>query len=161
LEIINIYTDGSSLGNPGPGGYGIVMQWRDVRKTANQGFKKTTNNRMELLAVIEALHMLNDFANGKQIHIYSDSKYVIDSIEKGWVFNWVKKNFKDKANDDLWRRYLNIHGKYDVKFHWVKGHSGVPENEVCDKLAKSAAEGENLKIDHGYIKSLTPGATLL
>ena len=161
MEIINIYTDGSSLGNPGPGGYGIVLQWRDIRKTASQGFQKTTNNRMELLAVIEALFMLNDFANGKEIHIYSDSKYVINSIEKGWVFNWVKKNFKDKANEDLWRKYLSIHGKYTVKFHWVKGHSGVPENEVCDQLAKKAAEGKDLKPDYGYIKATTPGPTLL
>ena len=161
MEIINIYTDGSSLGNPGPGGYGIVLQWRDTRKTASQGYQKTTNNRMELLAVIEALRMLNDFAKDKKVNIYSDSKYVINAIEKGWVFNWVKKSFKDKANEDLWRRYLNIHGKYNVSFHWVKGHSGVPENEVCDKLAKAAAEGANLKVDHGYIKSITPGASLL
>lgn len=161
MEIINIYTDGSSLGNPGPGGYGIVLQWRDVRKTASQGFQKTTNNRMELLAVIEALGMLNDFANDKEVHIYSDSKYVINSIEKGWVFNWSKKNFKDKANEDLWRKYLAIHGKYTVKLHWVKGHSGVPENEVCDKIAKKAAEGRDLKPDHGYIKASTPGRTLL
>jgi len=116
---------------------------------------------MELLAVIEALRLLNDFARDKEVHIYSDSKYVINSIEKGWVFNWVKKNFKDKANEDLWRRYLNLHGKFNVKFHWVKGHSGVPENEVCDTLARTAAEGKDLKPDHGYIQSITPGATLL
>lgn len=161
METISIYTDGSSLGNPGPGGYGIVLKWRDTRKTASQGYQKTTNNRMELLAVIESLRMLNDFAIDKEILIYSDSKYVIDAVEKGWVFNWVKKNFANKANADLWRRFLNIYPKYNVKFVWVKGHSGVPENEVCDKLAKKAAEGSDLKIDHGYIKSTTPGATLL
>ncbi len=161
MEEISIYTDGSSLGNPGPGGYGVVLTYKHIRKTVSQGFQKTTNNRMELLAVIEALRLLNDFARDKEVHIYSDSKYVINSIEKGWVFNWVKKNFKDKANEDLWRRYLNLHGKFNVKFHWVKGHSGVPENEVCDTLARTAAEGKDLEPDHGYIQSITPGATLL
>lgn len=161
MEKIEIYTDGSALGNPGPGGYGIVLKWRDVRKTASKGFEKTTNNRMELLAAIEALHMLNDFALDKHIVIYSDSKYVIDAVEKKWVFNWVKKGFKNKANDDLWRRFLAIYPRYTIRFVWVKGHSGVPENEVCDDLAKKAAEGENLNVDYGYIKNSTPENTLL
>lgn len=161
MEKIEIYTDGSSLGNPGPGGYGIVLKWRDTRKTASQGYEKTTNNRMELLAVIEALRLLNDFAKDKQILIYSDSKYVINAVEKGWVFNWAKKGFLNKANEDLWKRFLNIYPNYAIKFIWVKGHSGVPENEVCDKLAKNAAESNNLKIDHGYVKIGNSGATLL
>lgn len=161
MEKIEIYTDGSALGNPGPGGYGIVLKWREMRKTASQGFKKTTNNRMELLAVVEALHMLNDFAKDKQIVIYSDSKYVIDAVEKKWVFNWVKKGFKNKANDDLWRRFLDIYPRYSIHFVWVKGHSGVPENEVCDTLAKKAAEGKSLSVDHGYIKNKDHGNTLL
>jgi ribonuclease HI len=161
LEIIEIYTDGSSLGNPGPGGYGIVMKYKGKGKKVSQGYQLTTNNRMELMAVVEALRSLNDTAREKQIHIYSDSKYVIDAVEKKWVFGWVKKGFLNKKNEDLWKRFLNEYAKYNVYFHWVKGHSGHTENEICDKLAKQAAEGENLKIDHGYIKNNTPGATLL
>jgi len=161
LEIIEIYTDGSSLGNPGPGGYGIVMKYKGKGKRVSQGYQLTTNNRMELMGVVEALRSLNDTALDKEIHIYSDSKYVIDAVEKKWVFGWVKKGFLNKKNEDLWKRFLNEYAKYKVYFHWVKGHSGHTENEICDKLAKQAAEGENLKIDHGYIKSSTPGATLL
>jgi ribonuclease HI len=161
LEIIEIYTDGSSLGNPGPGGYGLVLKYRGKRKTASGGFKKTTNNRMELLAVIEALKLLNESAKDIPIKIYSDSQYVINSVEKKWVFGWVKKGFKDKANADLWREFLKIYPLYNITFNWVKGHSGVPENEVCDQLAKKAAEGANLKIDHGYETNSTTGATLL
>ena len=161
MEIIEIYTDGSSLGNPGPGGYGIVMKYKGKGKKISQGYQLTTNNRMELMAVVEALRSLNDTALDKEIHIYSDSKYVIDAVEKKWVFGWVKKGFLNKKNEDLWKRFLNEYAKYKVYFHWVKGHSGHTENEICDKLAKQAAEGENLKIDHGYIKSNTPGATLL
>ena len=161
MDIIEIYTDGSSLGNPGPGGYGIVMKYKGIRKTASKGFEKTTNNRMELMAVIDALRLLNDAARDKEIHIYSDSKYVIDAVEKKWVFGWEKKGFKDKKNADLWRQFLNKYPFHKIVFHWVKGHSGVPENEVCDQLAKKAAEGPELKIDHGYIKSITPGQTLL
>ena len=161
MEIIEIYTDGSSLGNPGPGGYGIVMKYKGKGKRVSQGYQLTTNNRMELMAVVEALRSLNDTALDKEIHIYSDSKYVIDAVEKKWVFGWVKKGFLNKKNEDLWKRFLNEYAKYKVYFHWVKGHSGHTENEICDKLAKQAAEGENLKIDHGYIKSNTPGATLL
>lgn len=151
MDQIEIYTDGSSLGNPGPGGYGIVLKYKGKRKTASQGYEKTTNNRMELLAVIEALRLLNDSARTMAIHIYSDSKYVIDAVEKKWVFGWQKKGFKGKANPDLWRRFLNIYPKYNIIFHWVKGHSGVPENEICDQLAKAAAEGKRLKVDHGYV----------
>ena len=161
MEIIEIYTDGSSLGNPGPGGYGIVMKYKGKGKKVSQGYQLTTNNRMELMAVVEAPRSLNDTALDKEIHIYSDSKYVIDAVEKKWVFGWVKKGFLNKKNEDLWKRFLNEYAKYKVYFHWVKGHSGHTENEICDKLAKQAAEGENLKIDHGYIKSNSPGATLL
>ena len=153
-HIIEIFTDGSSLGNPGPGGYGVLMKYREKRKKLSAGYKLTTNNRMELMAVIQAIKMLNDFAKEKEIVIYSDSKYVIHAVEKKWVFGWVKKNFKDKANADLWRVFLNEYSKYNIKFHWVKGHSGHTENEICDKLAKKAAENKNLKIDHGYESSL-------
>lgn len=136
--MIKIYTDGSAKGNPGNGGYGIVMKFNEIVKEFSQGFRMTTNNRMELLAVIVALEKLK--TNKIPVHVYSDSKYVIDSIEKGWVFNWVKKNFKGKKNEDLWKRYLLLHPKFDLTFHWVKGHAGHLENERCDTLAVNAAD---------------------
>jgi ribonuclease HI len=147
---INIFTDGSSLGNPGPGGYGIVMKYKKDKKVVSEGFRKTTNNRMELLAVIKALNLLNTFAEGKTIRIHTDSKYVINAIQLKWVFGWQKKGFKDKANADLWRQFLKIYPKYKLEFEWIKGHSGHPENEECDKLAKKAAEQKNLQPDIGY-----------
>ncbi len=150
METIEIYTDGSSLGNPGPGGYGIVLKYKGVKKTASKGYRKTTNNRMELRAVIEALKLLNINARDKKIKIYSDSKYVIDAIEKGWVYSWHRKNYKDKKNADLWRLFMQFYQGYDISFEWVKGHSGVPENEECDKLAKKAAGAKKLAIDNGY-----------
>jgi ribonuclease HI len=138
MDKIYIYTDGSSRGNPGPGGYGVVMKFRDKVKELSQGYIHTTNNRMELLAVIAALEAIK--TTKYPIEIYSDSKYVIDSISKGWVFNWEKKsNFGGKKNEDLWRRYLNIHNNFNLKFNWVKGHNGHEENERCDFLATSAA----------------------
>ncbi|MBR9859462.1 ribonuclease HI [bacterium] len=149
-DSIYIYTDGSSLGNPGPGGYAVVMKYKNLVKELSGGFKKTTNNRMELLAVIEAMKALNAQAEDKEIIIYTDSKYVRDAIEKGWVFKWVKTGFKEKANPDLWRKFLMIYPKYNLKFEWVKGHSGVPENERCDKLAKAAAKGKDLPEDVGF-----------
>ena len=152
-QTIEIFTDGSSLGNPGPGGYGIVMKYGEKQKQVSAGYRLTTNNRMELMAVIQALKMLNDIAKEKEIVIYSDSKYVIHAVEKKWVFGWVKKNFKDKANADLWRIFLREYSKYNIKFHWIKGHSGHTENEICDKLAKKAAEGKELMTDHGYESS--------
>ena len=133
---IEIFTDGSSKGNPGPGGYGIVMRYGDKTKEYSEGFRRTTNNRMELLAVIRALDKLKRY--DIPVIVYSDSKYVIDSIEKGWVFNWVKTGFRGKKNEDLWRRYLDLHSKFDIEYSWVKGHAGHPENERCDVLATSA-----------------------
>ena len=127
--MINIYTDGSSRGNPGPGGYGIVMLYKGQRKELSQGYRLTTNNRMELMAVIKALEALK---NDKiDITIYSDSKYVVESIEKGWIWNWEKKNFKKKLNSDLWKIFIPLHKKFKIKFKWVKGHSGDVENERC------------------------------
>ena len=146
--MVTIYTDGASTGNPGPGGYGVVMKKGDRRKEISEGFRLTTNNRMELLAVIVALEAL--LKPNVDVTIYSDSKYVVDSIEKKWVFGWVKKNFKDKANPDLWKRFLKVYPKHNVKMVWVKGHAGIPENERCDQLATEAAAGSNLKIDAGY-----------
>lgn len=147
-DSIEIYTDGSALGNPGPGGYGIVMMAGRHRKEMAQGFRLTTNNRMELLAVIVALETIKN--GGATVTVYSDSKYVVDAVEKGWVFNWVKKGFKDKKNPDLWKRFLKIFPKHTIKFQWVKGHANIPENERCDKLAVAAANGKDLLVDEGY-----------
>lgn len=143
-----VYTDGSSRGNPGPGGYGAVLLSGDHRKELSQGFRLTTNNRMELLSVIVALEAIKD--SGHNVLIYSDSKYVVDAVEKKWVFGWVQKNFKGKKNEDLWRRFLLVYPKQNVKFIWVKGHAGNKENERCDQLAVQAALGVDLKTDHGF-----------
>jgi ribonuclease HI len=144
---INIYTDGSSLGNPGPGGYGIIMEWEGKQyvKEFSDGFRLTTNNRMELLAVIVGLETLK--TQPMEVVVYSDSKYVIDAVQKKWVFSWEKKAFKDKKNSDLWKRYLNIHRKHKVHFHWVKGHNEHPQNERCDQLAVQAAKKLAVNID--------------
>lgn len=144
-EIIEIYTDGSAKGNPGPGGYGAILRYKGVEKEISQGYRLTTNNRMELLAIIVALESLK--TNKFPVKIHSDSKYVIDSITKGWVFGWSKKGFKGKKNVDLWQRYLKLHPKFKLEFEWVKGHAGHPENERCDVLAVNAADGNNLLID--------------
>lgn len=151
--MITIYTDGAAKGNPGPGGYGVVMKFRQHRKELSEGFRLTTNNRMELLAVIKALEEIK--VNGIPVSIYSDSKYVVDAIEKGWLWGWQKKGFKDKKNPDLWRRYIPLHVKYKPKLHWVKGHAGNPENERCDQLAVEAAERGNLPPDGAYESSIS------
>lgn len=145
---INIYTDGSSLGNPGPGGYGIILEFNGKTKEISRGFRRTTNNRMELLGVISALKALT--TNKHTITIHSDSKYVIDAIEKGWVHSWVKKNFKGKKNKDLWLEYLSMEKGFSLQFKWVKGHNGHPQNERCDELAVAAASGKELDIDTGF-----------
>lgn len=146
--MISIYTDGASRGNPGPGGYGVVMIYGDLRKELSEGFKLTTNNRMELLSVIVSLEALKK--EKTHVTIYSDSKYVVDSVEKKWVFGWEKKGFKDKKNPDLWQRFLKAYRKHHVKFVWVKGHASNKENNRCDELAVAAALGSHLKVDHGY-----------
>lgn len=148
---ISIYTDGSALGNPGPGGYGIVMISGKHRKDISKGYQLTTNNRMELLAVIVALETIK--SEQAEVTVYSDSKYVVDAIEKGWVFAWVKKGFKKKKNPDLWKRFLKIYPKHKLKFEWIKGHSGNPLNERCDQLAVEAANGSDLLVDKGYKES--------
>lgn len=149
---ITIYTDGAARGNPGPGGYGVVLLSGAHRKELSGGFKLTTNNRMELLAVIVGLEALKQ--QGSLVTVYSDSKYVVDAVEKGWVFNWVKKDFKGKKNADLWQRFLRIYPKHKVKFVWVKGHANIPENERCDQLAVAASLQKNLADDIGYLESL-------
>ncbi|GHE61618.1 MULTISPECIES: ribonuclease HI [Roseivirga] len=150
--MITIYTDGSSRGNPGPGGYGVVMKFREHRKEISQGYRKTTNNRMELLAIIVGLEAIK--VPNAPVKIYSDSKYVIDSVTKGWLWGWIKKDFKGKKNKDLWLRFVEIYNKHRVSFQWVKGHAGIPENERCDQLAVQAAEGSNLLIDEGFESGL-------
>ena len=145
---IIIYTDGSAKGNPGNGGYGIVMISGKHRRELNQGYRLTTNNRMELLAVIVSLESVKK--EGLVITVYSDSKYVINAVEKKWVFGWEKKNFKKKKNPDLWIRFLKIYRKQKVSFVWVKGHANNKENERCDVLAVQAAESNNLLIDTWY-----------
>ena len=150
--MISIYTDGASRGNPGPGGYGTVMLYGALRKELSEGFRLTTNNRMELLSVITALEALKK--EGSSVTIYSDSKYVVDSVEKKWVFGWEKKNFREKKNPDLWIRFLNVYRKHKVKFVWVKGHDSNKENNRCDELAVAAAQDANLKVDHGYEKEI-------
>ena len=145
---IIIYTDGAARGNPGPGGYGIVLKSGVHRKEISEGFRKTTNNRMELLAVIVALEALK--IENSKVEIYTDSKYVADAVEKGWVFEWEKIRFKKKKNPDLWMRFLKIYRKHQVKFHWVKGHANIPENERCDRLAVEASHKPNLVIDQIY-----------
>ncbi len=146
--MITIYTDGSAKGNPGRGGYGVVLISGKHRKELSQGYRYTTNNRMELLSVIVALETIK--IPNANITIYSDSKYVVDSVEKGWVFAWVKKHFKGKKNQDLWLRFLNIYKQHNVKFIWIKGHNDNPENEICDKLAVKASDGNNILIDEYY-----------
>ncbi|MBM3165036.1 MAG: ribonuclease HI [Bacteroidetes bacterium] len=154
-QAILIYTDGSARGNPGPGGFGIVMKFGNNEKIFSRGFRLTTNNRMELWAVINALALLKTHKH--PVHIFSDSKYVVEAIQKKWVWNWQKKGFKGKKNQDLWRKYLELHPSFNLTFHWIKGHAGHPENERCDQLAVAAATSGNLEIDEGYETSSTNG----
>lgn len=144
---VYIYTDGACSGNPGPGGYGIVMRYGSLRKEFSKGFRKTTNNRMELLAVIDGIKKLKK--EKMNVLVVSDSKYVVDSVEKGWLFSWQKKGFKGKKNPDLWREFLTVYAQHNVKFQWVKGHAGHPENEKCDDLAVAAGSNPE-NIDHNY-----------
>ena len=145
---IHIYTDGAASGNPGPGGYGVVMLSGTRRKEISEGFKHTTNNRMELMAVIVALEHLKK--EKSHVTVFSDSKYVVDAFEKKWLEGWVKKNFKNVKNVDLWLRMLKIYKKHHVKFTWVKGHASNVENNRCDELAVAAYKTGNLKPDTGY-----------
>jgi len=149
--MITIYTDGAAQGNPGPGGYGVILKFNKHVKELSEGFRLTTNNRMELLAVIMGLEAIKK--EGIPVTIYSDSKYVVEAIEKGWLWEWERKDFKKKANTDLWKRYIPLHKKYKPRFKWIKGHAGHPENERCDQLAVAAAEGYELKADEEYENS--------
>jgi ribonuclease HI len=145
---IVIYTDGAALGNPGPGGYGAVLLFGPHRRELSEGYRLTTNNRMELLAVIKALQLIQDKSHS--INIYTDSKYVCDAIEKGWLENWRKKGYVKIKNPDLWQMFYKMKTEYKLKFHWVKGHAGIPENERCDFLATTAAKANPTNIDTFY-----------
>jgi ribonuclease HI len=152
---IEIYTDGACSGNPGPGGFGIVMLYKGKRKEISEGYKLTTNNRMELMSVCVALETLK--GEGWQVIVYSDSKYVVDAIEKRWLDGWIRKNFNKVKNPDLWMRFYRIYKKHAVKFIWVKGHAGNLENNRCDELAVAASKGTKLFSDFGFEKIKSSG----
>lgn len=145
---VTIYTDGAASGNPGPGGYGVVLESGKHRKELWGGYRRTTNNRMELLAVIAGLESLKN--PGTDVVVVSDSKYVVDSVEKRWVFDWEKKGFAKKKNPDLWKRFLVVYRKHRVRFQWVRGHNGHPQNELCDQLAVAASQQKDLAVDEAY-----------
>lgn len=149
---VHIYTDGAAKGNPGPGGYGVVMELAGTsfKKEFYEGFRHTTNNRMELLAVIVGLEKLKN--PNMKVLVVSDSKYVVDSVEKKWVLGWEKKGFKDRKNSDLWKRFLVIYRKHQVDFKWIKGHNNHPQNERCDELAVFASNQKTVSIDAFYEK---------
>ena len=144
-----IYTDGASRGNPGPGGYGAILKWGNTEKELSKGYRKTTNNRMELMAVIAALEELKK--EGLNITVYSDSQYVVKAVEQGWLKNWIATNFKGgKKNKDLWLRYNELSKKHQIKFIWVKGHASNAFNNRCDVLATAAADSHHLLVDEVY-----------
>ena len=147
---VHIYTDGAAKGNPGPAGYGVVMELVGTphKKEFYEGFRISTNNRMELLAVIVGLEKLKN--PNMSVLVVSDSKYVVDAVEKKWVFGWEKKGFKDRKNPDLWKRFLVVYRKHKVDFKWIKGHNNHPQNERCDELAVMASQQKNLSIDAFY-----------
>ncbi len=145
---ITIFTDGASRGNPGPGGYGVILLSGNHKKELSAGYTLTTNNRMELLAVIVALEALK--IEGSRVTVYTDSRYVADAVTKRWLFDWVKKEFRGKKNRDLWLRFLQVYKKHDVKFVWIKGHNDHPYNERCDRLAVEASQQPVLLPDIGY-----------
>jgi ribonuclease HI len=146
---ITIYTDGAAIRNPGPGGYGVILISGHHRLEKSEGYKLTTNNRMELMAVISGLEALK--IPGSIVVVYTDSKYVADAVEKGWLFQWESKAFKKKKNQDLWLRFLKVYRQHNVRFIWIKGHSSIPENERCDQMAVEAAKKPALPEDTGYI----------
>lgn len=146
---VEIYTDGAAQGNPGPGGYGVILKYGSHAKELSAGYRLTTNNRMELMAVIAGLEALTK--DRQDVLVVSDSKYVVDAVEKGWLFDWVKKGFKGKKNKDLWLRFLDSYNKHNVRFEWIRGHNNHPYNERCDEMAVAAAQGWHLQVDRGYV----------
>lgn len=154
MDQIHIYTDGACTGNPGKGGYGIIMEWvgKSYIKEFSEGFLLTTNNRMELLAVIKALEKIKK--SDIKITVYSDSKYVVDAVNQNWIDDWKRRYFKKVKNPDLWKRFIPLYEKYKPQMVWVKGHNGHLQNERCDALAVVASQLEKLKEDKGYLASL-------
>ena len=147
-EPIQLYTDGACSGNPGPGGFAAILRCGPLEKVISAGYAVTTNNRMELLAVITGLEAIR--WEQADVTVWSDSSYVVDAVEKGWVFSWEQKNFAKKANPDLWIRFLAVYRKHLVRFRWIRGHNGHPENERCDRLAVAASQGKDLLTDSGF-----------
>jgi ribonuclease HI len=148
-----VYTDGSSRGNPGPGGFGTVLIWGQKQKEISAGYRLTTNNRMELLGVITALENLKQ--KNISLTVYTDSQYIVKAVNEGWLNNWVRTNFKGgKKNKDLWMRFYELAKDFKITFQWVKGHADNPLNNRCDELATQAADGSNLLIDEGYENEL-------
>ena len=146
---VTIYTDGAARGNPGPGGYGVILISGEHRKELSQGYTHTTNNRMELMGVIAGLKALKK--SGLTVTIYTDSQYIVNSVEKGWLKNWIANDFKGgKKNKDLWLEYYDLAAQHKIKFVWVRGHADNPLNNRCDELATAAADGRNLIYDEGY-----------
>ena len=155
---ISLFTDGACSGNPGPGGFGVILRCGTLEREISQGYANTTNNRMELLAVITGLEAIR--WEQADVTVWSDSSYVVDAVEKGWVFGWERKGFAKKANADLWIRFLAVYRRHRVRFQWIRGHNGHPENERCDALAVAAAAAGDLLPDSGYAKEAA-GAVLL
>jgi len=147
-QTIFLYTDGAASGNPGPGGYGVVLKCGELRREISGGFQRTTNNRMELLAVIVGLEAIK--WEGAVVEVWSDSSYVVKAITEGWLENWILKDWKKVKNPDLWQRFVSLYRKHQVTFHWLKGHAGHPENERCDHLAVEAYRNGVLEVDEGY-----------
>lgn len=147
-KTIIMYTDGAASGNPGPGGFGVVLKAGNHRKEISEGYRQTTNNRMELLAVIRGLEAIK--WKKAKIKIYTDSRYVSEAINRGWLFDWEKKSFKKRKNTDLWKKFLELYRKHNVEINWIKGHSEIPENERCDHLAVEAGKQKDLPVDPGY-----------
>lgn len=146
--VIYLYTDGAASGNPGPGGYGAVLKCGDMRKEMSGGFSRTTNNRMELLAVIKGLEAIK--WDNAIVEVWSDSQYVVKAITEGWLESWILKDWKKVKNPDLWQRFVPMYRSHRVSFHWLKGHAGHPENERCDRLAVEACSRPGLPPDEGY-----------
>lgn len=156
-DTIKIYTDGAARGNPGPGGYGAILMWNHHRKELSEGYRHTTNNRMELMAVIKALEALK--TSDLPVYIYSDSQYVVRAISEGWLNTWIKTNFKgDKKNPDLWKHYYKIAQSHKITMFWVKGHATNPYNNRCDELATAAADGKVLLVDDWYEEHVGRGS---
>ena len=149
---IYLYTDGAASGNPGPGGYGVLLKCGDLSKEMSGGYALTTNNRMELLAVIKGLEAIR--WENALVEVWSDSSYVVKAVNEGWLDNWVLKDFKKVKNPDLWRRFLELYRRHRITFHWLKGHAGHPENERCDRLAVAAYQAPDLPQDEGYLATL-------